>query len=89
MSRISSADRTTLTTMDPRQPNRFEKKKNIQWTTCASRVPQRRAHVGRTTKLSQCHGLRRCDEVRAGVLARWASNGTLNLAGRDKSVFFS
>jgi hypothetical protein len=26
--RINSADRTTLMTMEPRQPNRFEKKKN-------------------------------------------------------------
>jgi hypothetical protein len=26
--RINSADRTTLMMMDPRQPNRFEKKKN-------------------------------------------------------------
>jgi hypothetical protein len=25
---INSADRTTLMTMEPRQPNRFEKKKN-------------------------------------------------------------
>jgi hypothetical protein len=28
ITRINSADRTTLRTMDPRQPNRFEKKKN-------------------------------------------------------------
>ena len=28
ITRINSADRTTLMTMDPKQPNRFEKKKN-------------------------------------------------------------
>jgi hypothetical protein len=28
ITRINSADRTMLMTMDPRQPNRFEKKKN-------------------------------------------------------------
>jgi signal transduction histidine kinase/CheY-like chemotaxis protein len=49
IARINSADRTTLTTMEPRQPNRFEKKKN-------TRIPRHEAvqcecrHAARTVE---------------------------------------